>query len=266
MKLSIITVNFNHKDGLKNTIISVINQKSFDDYEFIVIDGGSTDGSKELIEEYASHINYWVSERDGGIYNGMNKGIKVAKGDYLIFMNSGDTFYNDRVLHDVFKCERNADFITGNHVVGSEIHTSPLEVTCRYMFNTALYHQATFIKADMFRGQLYDEHYKIVADWAHMFKCLILDNAIYQHIDVIVCQCEEGGISSTQWEKVTNERLNFLRKTLPVRIYNDYKTFFTNQQFSSCPKDIVNNVLKTCNGGVTEKILRNFLKFLVRLK
>ena len=89
MKLSIITVNFNHKEGLKDTILSVINQKYFDDYEFIVIDGGSFDGSKELIEEYASHIDYWVSEKDGGIYNGMNKGIRVAKGDYLIFMNSG---------------------------------------------------------------------------------------------------------------------------------------------------------------------------------
>ena len=113
----IITVNFNHKEGLKNTIVSVINQKSFNDYEFIVIDGGSSDGSKDIIEKYARHIDYWVSEKDEGIYNGMNKGIRVAKGDYLIFMNSGDTFYNDHVLKDVFCVDRNADFITGNHEI-----------------------------------------------------------------------------------------------------------------------------------------------------
>ncbi|OYP64153.1 glycosyltransferase family 2 protein [Prevotella sp. P3-122] len=265
MKLSIITVNFNHKEGLKDTILSVINQKYFDDYEFIVIDGGSFDGSKELIEEYASHIDYWVSEKDGGIYNGMNKGIRVAKGDYLIFMNSGDTFYNDHVLKDVFCVDRNADFITGNHAVGSDIHTSPRNVTCRYMFITALYHQATFIKAKTFKDQLYDEHLKIVADWAHMFKCLILENATYQHIDVVVCLCEEGGVSSTQWEKVLSERKKFLQDTLPSRIYNDYESFFSNQQFSTCPTDIVKSVSAVCNGGLKEIILRRLLRLLVRL-
>ena len=113
MKLSVITVNFNHKEGLKNTINSVICQKDFDDYEFIVIDGGSTDGSKDVIVENSSRISYWVSEKDGGIYNGMNKGIKVAKGEYLIFMNSGDTFYNDHVLADVFYQNCEAEFIVG---------------------------------------------------------------------------------------------------------------------------------------------------------
>ena len=111
MKLSIITVNFNHREGLRNTINSVISQKDFDDYEFIVIDGGSTDGSKDVIMESANRITYWVSEKDGGIYNGMNKGIKVANGEYLIFMNSGDTFYNDHVLADVFCQNREAEII-----------------------------------------------------------------------------------------------------------------------------------------------------------
>ncbi len=92
MKLSIITVNLNNKDGLQKTIDSVISQ-TFKDFEWIVIDGGSTDGSKELIEKYSDYISYWVSEPDKGIYNAMNKGIKVAKGDYLEFLNSGDIFF-----------------------------------------------------------------------------------------------------------------------------------------------------------------------------
>ena len=88
MKYSIITVNYNNKEGLRNTIESVIHQ-TYRDFEFIVIDGGSTDGSAEVLKEYDSQITYWVSEKDKGIYNAMNKGIAKATGDYLNFMNSG---------------------------------------------------------------------------------------------------------------------------------------------------------------------------------
>lgn len=266
MKLSIITVNFNHKEGLRNTINSVISQKDFVDYEFIVIDGGSSDGSKEVIVENANRINYWVSEKDGGIYNGMNKGIKVAKGEYLIFMNSGDTFYDDHVLADVFSYGSEADFIVGNHIVGQDVHFSPDEVTCRYMFRTALYHQATFIKASNFKDQLYDERFKIVADWAHMFRCLIIDNASYQHVNVIVCRCEDGGISATHWQDVLRERQDYLKTILPERIYDDYDVFFKEKSFSNCPRDVIEGVRQICNGGRTEKLFRKIIRLLLRIK
>ena len=97
MKYSIITVNYNNKEGLRKTIESVISQ-TFRDFEYIVIDGGSSDGSAELLKEYSDKITYWVSEPDKGIYNGMNKGIAKATGDYLNFMNSGDCFYDQQVL------------------------------------------------------------------------------------------------------------------------------------------------------------------------
>ena len=96
-KLSIITINYNDKEGLKKTIESVINQ-TWQDFEFIVIDGGSTDGGKEIIEQYTSKIDYWVSEPDKGIYNAMNKGIRAATGDFVLFLNSRDIFYNNEVL------------------------------------------------------------------------------------------------------------------------------------------------------------------------
>ena len=89
MKLSIITVNYNDAKGLERTIKSVISQ-SYHDFEFIVIDGGSSDESQDIIQKYERHIDYWVSEPDGGIYQGMNKGLRQAKGDYVNFMNSGD--------------------------------------------------------------------------------------------------------------------------------------------------------------------------------
>ena len=83
MKLSVITINYNNRDGLKKTIESVVNQ-TYKDFEYIIIDGGSTDGSVEVLKEYSDKIDYWVSEPDKGIYNAMNKGIDIAKGEYVM--------------------------------------------------------------------------------------------------------------------------------------------------------------------------------------
>ena len=100
MYYSVITINYNNCNGLRHTIESVVNQ-TFRNFEYIVVDGGSTDGSVEVIKEYETNINYWISEHDGGIYNAMNKGIAQAHGEYCIFMNSGDLFYYDAVLFSV---------------------------------------------------------------------------------------------------------------------------------------------------------------------
>ena len=100
MKYSIITINYNNCDGLEKTIQSVINQ-SYQNFEFIIIDGGSTDSSVEVIKKYSNKIDYWISEPDKGIYHAMNKGIIQAHGEYLNFMNSGDLFYDNDVLKDI---------------------------------------------------------------------------------------------------------------------------------------------------------------------
>ena len=94
-KLSIITINYNNLEGLKRTVESVINQTS-KEFEYIVIDGGSNDGSGAYIESKSEHIDYWVSEPDKGIYNAMNKGIAKASGEYLLFLNSGDHLFSNR--------------------------------------------------------------------------------------------------------------------------------------------------------------------------
>ena len=110
-KLSIITINKNNCEGLQRTIDSVLSQ-TWHDFEWIVIDGDSTDGSKELIEKYQKHFTYWCSEPDKGIYNAMNKGITASKGEYLIFMNSGDCFYNEMVLEESLQY-LGSDFVIG---------------------------------------------------------------------------------------------------------------------------------------------------------
>ena len=100
MKLSIITINYNNRDGLQKTIDSVVSQ-TYKNFEWIIIDGGSTDGSKELIEQYQDHCAYWCSEPDKGIYNAMNKGIEKAIGDYSLFLNSGDRLHDDTVIDKI---------------------------------------------------------------------------------------------------------------------------------------------------------------------
>lgn len=115
-KISVITVNYNNREGLRATLQSTLAQ-TYSDYEYIVIDGGSTDGSKTLLEDQATRVDHWVSEPDGGIYPAMNKGIAIASGEYLLFMNSGDTFYDAEVLEQVAPAlERHRDFYTGGVV------------------------------------------------------------------------------------------------------------------------------------------------------
>ena len=110
MRYTIITINYNNKEGLERTIKSTAKQ-TFKNFEYIVIDGGSTDGSVEVIKQYASEIDFWVSEKDNGIYHAMNKGVSHAHGDYLLFMNSGDTFHSPDVLNSV--AEYQEDIICG---------------------------------------------------------------------------------------------------------------------------------------------------------
>ena len=102
MMIDIITINLNNKEGLKRTIESVINQTYFDKVNFIIIDGGSTDGSVDIINEYRDKLYYWISEKDDGIYNAMNKGIKVSLNDYCLFLNSGDYLKENNALERVF--------------------------------------------------------------------------------------------------------------------------------------------------------------------
>ena len=110
--LSIITINLNNREGLRKTIESVVNQ-TFQDFEFIVIDGASTDGSVEVIQDYP-RINYWISEPDTGIYNAMNKGIAKATGEYCLFLNSGDTLFQINTLTGILQSNPKGDIIFGN--------------------------------------------------------------------------------------------------------------------------------------------------------
>lgn len=222
MKLSIITVNYNDAEGLERTIKSVISQ-SFKDFEFIVIDGGSTDRSVDIIKEYEKYINYWVSESDGGIYPGMNKGLRLAKGDYVNFMNGGDSYHSFNVLEKIFSLNTDADIITGAHAGSPHPNVGHKGITMLELYTGAIDHQASFIRREVALRHPYDETYKIVSDWKFFIEALIFDNCTFYYTDLIVVDVDIYGISNTNKKLDRKERDEVLHELFPVRILKDYQ-------------------------------------------
>lgn len=225
MKLSIITINYNNKNGLQKTIDSVISQ-TFKDFEWIIIDGGSTDGSKELIEKYSSYINYWISEPDKGIYNAMNKGIVQAKGEYLQFLNSGDAFYDKYVLDKILKSINiTSDIITGSIFSNKKIirGIGYKEITLNDFFYNSVFHPSSFIKKELFyKFGFYDEKYKIASDWKFFLNTIIIGNVNVNYIDLPIVDFDSSGISSTEISLVKKEKKQILEELIPKRILSNY--------------------------------------------
>ncbi len=225
MKYSIITINYNNREGLRKTIESVINQ-TYTDFEYIVIDGGSTDGSVEVIQQYADKIGYWVSEPDKGIYNAMNKGIVQAHGDFLIFMNSGDCFYNTHILENMAN-QCTADIIVGR-VANADQNGQRTSYSIRiknasmfHFFNSTLPHQGSFIKRSLFHNHLYDETLKIVSDWKFFMECAVFQDCDIKLTDVIIADCEYRGASNNM-QKLQEEKKQVLTSIMPAGIQKDY--------------------------------------------
>lgn len=224
MKLSIITVNLNNRDGLQKTIDSVICQ-TFRDFEWIVIDGGSTDGSKELIEQYADHFAYWVSEPDKGIYNAMNKGIRVAQGEYLQFLNSGDWFWNSIALETVFSKDRQSDILYGDMAIinnNTLIRQYPDQLSFAQLYDTSICHQASFIKSHLLKNELYDESFRIASDWK-FFLCKALEGCTFEHINATLTVFNLDGISSSNLNLLNQERKIIEEQVIPNCILTDAK-------------------------------------------
>ena len=235
MKLSIITVNLNNKEGFQKSCDSIISQ-TFEDFEWIVIDGGSTDGSKELIEKYQNHITYWVSEPDTGIYNAMNKGIKVANGEYLQFLNSGDYFVSRRTLSKIFSLNVNEDILYGKvlNSTNKKAYYNSFQnkrIYCSDLYHSTICHQASFIKKSLF-GQIgyYDESLKITSDWKFTFEAILIHKCSYKFINIDVVYYDPYGISSSNQETTVKERLDYLTQYLPDFVIDDYNNNFRHNE------------------------------------
>ena len=220
MKVSVITINYNNRDGLEKTIHSTINQTS-KDFEFIIIDGASTDGSVEAIKRHADKINYWSSEPDKGIYNAMNKGIGKANGVYCIFMNSGDSFYSENVIEEFIRLSDDSDIVCGDTWLG-KLKEAPDEITFDTLYNLSICHQSAFIRTSLMKKYLYDESLKIVADRKFFLQALILENCSYKHINTIVANYDITGFSAQNRTLSDLEYKQVLEQLIPQRIRIDY--------------------------------------------
>lgn len=282
MKLSIITINYNNAEGLRKTLASVATQ-TYANIEHIIVDGGSTDGSVDIIREYAdnqvkgyrlevkgeensiadinastpytlhrtpsAHVVRWISEKDNGIYNAMNKGIRMATGEYIEILNSGDILAAPDVTERMVaalssyseRCERSTgkaelqqsdlpSILYGNmikvnaqgKVVGKSGYT---EYSLRQFYSSTLNHDCAYIRRDLFEEYgLYDEQLKIVSDWKWYLQAIGLGKVKPEYVDIDVTIFDDGGISETNLALRNAERRQVLEEELPPAVLWDYDT------------------------------------------
>ena len=175
MKISVITVALNVLPALRKTLASVICQ-SYNNYEYIVVDGASTDGTAEYLKTESTGVDKWISEPDKGIYEAMNKGTRMATGDYCIFMNAGDCFVDDKVLSRIAQFLDGTDFILGNELLvdeGKIVGYVPSigAYSLQNLLQSSTRHQSTFIKREVLLDHPYDESLRLVADWKFTLEC-----------------------------------------------------------------------------------------------
>lgn len=197
-KLSIITINYNNIKGLRKTRQSIAAQ-TFRDFEWLVVDGGSTDGSKDFIAEHQAETAWWCSEQDSGIYNAMNKGVLHAQGEYALFLNSGDSLFEATTLEKLFDTKPDADVFYGDWkelqpMRFSKICHSPKKVNYYYFATRPLCHQTTFIRTSLLKQSPYDETFRICADWAKWVE-FSRDKRSFLYVPVTVCNYRRDGVS-----------------------------------------------------------------------
>lgn len=282
VKLSIITINYNNAEGLRRTLASVASQ-TYRDIEHIIVDAASTDGSVDIIREYAegntsnikhntSHTIIWSSEKDKGIYDGMNKGIEIALGrrivnsfnrselvedknkgkenkvgaEYIQILNSGDILAADNVTERMLSAldeKHNPDLLYGNMVhvdaQGNPISKSTeVEYSLRQYYSSTINHDCSYIRRDVYeRYGLYDENLKIVSDWKWFLQTIGLGNVKPVYVDIDVTHFDMSGISERNLELRNKERRQVLEELLPPAVLADYDKYaFISTQYDRLKK------------------------------
>ena len=254
VKISIITVCYNNKYGLEKTIESVKTQ-TYKEYEFIIVDGASSDGTLDLIAENKRYISTWISEKDNGIYQAMNKGILLAKGEYCLFLNSGDYLANNKVLENIFNPSSEADIIYGNvfkvkpHYRRLIKYSSTLSLYDFYRTAAVIHHQASFIKRELFEKYgLYREDLQINGDWEFFFRTIILQKVKTNYIDRVISVVDGTGLSNNM--KIDNplrlkalkDKEDIFRLNFPEYILADYQILDKTLSHTSFLRRIVNKI------------------------
>ena len=222
--VTVVTVVFNGAKHLEKTILSVLNQ-TYENVEYIIIDGGSADGTLDIIREYNHAIDYWISEKDAGIYDAMNKGIRLASGEWINFMNSGDLFYAATTLEEiVLHFRKNYSIVYGDVQAFSKRHhfnemkiSRPVAAK-NLIMKLPICHQATFVTLKAFKEVgLYDTKYKICGDHDWLIKALMAGHQA-KYVHQCIALNNRDGVSSMSIFKLQRERL-----TLALLNFNDLK-------------------------------------------
>lgn len=209
-KITVITVCYNAAASIESTILSVLNQ-TYPNIEYIVIDGGSNDGTVEIIKKYSDRITYWISEPDNGIYNAMNKGIRVATGDYINFMNAGDNFIENDVLSKIepflmlnptvaFGSVYSVD-TTGN---GIEMKPVPFYEQLKKLKDPGICHQGTFVRSSFLKLYGFDTKYSIAADY-NLLKILYEKGEKFLEMPICIARYDTTGFSSANYKQRIKE-------------------------------------------------------------
>lgn len=216
-KLSVITIVFNNASGIERTMLSVLGQ-TYPSIEYIIIDGGSTDGTLEIIEKYKDRVQKLVSEKDKGIYDAMNKGLALAEGDYILFMNSGDEVYAPDTVEKVFASEPDADIYYGEtemydekwQSLGRRRHKTPENFTWRdFRYGMSISHQAIYIRKSL--TEPYDLDYKLSADIDWILKAAKKARRIV-NTKMYVAKYLVGGMSKKRHRQSLVERFHIFSK------------------------------------------------------
>lgn len=190
LKITVVTVCYNAAGSIEDTILSVLNQ-TYPNIEYIVIDGGSTDGTVDIIQKYADRLDYWISEPDKGIYDAMNKGIAVATGDYINFMNAGDRFENDNVIKTIVeKIDQSAVIVSGKTHYREhkrDFILSPLPLTS-FPRKIPYCHQSCFVNTAYHQKHPFDTSFKYCADYNFFFNTYVREGGKIQYIDTVIAE------------------------------------------------------------------------------
>ena len=233
MKISIITVCKNAENAIERTMLSVVTQNCFNEnIEYVIVDGASTDKTVELIQQYANKYPMkWISEPDSGIYNAMNKGIKLASGDYLLFLNAGDYLVHYNIIKSLMNLFESGEF---DVIYGNVLSINPISEECcikatenpdiSFFFNDSLPHQAVFYKRTLFdKFGMYDETFKILADNVFNKKILCDEHASVKYTDQIISVFTQDGISSTNNKLRDEERKIFQKQCFSEKQLSEIK-------------------------------------------
>lgn len=224
-RISIITVCFNAKDTLEKTIKSVINQ-TYNNIEYIIIDGGSTDGSLNIIAQYSRCLAFYISEKDNGIYDAMNKGIKRCTGEWTLFLNSGDILNSDDVLNNVFCCNYSqkvsaiyGNWINDNNGKQKICNPDPFFKHSQFSFNSGICHQSVFFKTTIISNLLYNTKYRFCADYDLMIRVYNV-SPFFEYINVIVSIYEtSNGLSAQNRDLAFKECAMIVKRMYTIQYF-----------------------------------------------